>query len=136
MWKNIFIGLAALIVCVLLVRACSSKEVYWITGSDGLPNLGYVHNSDCSSYGVRLNGSGFYTKKIAVPYANCKRCGGRARLNKGKENYTYQQRYWISTNSKLHNRSCRYYGYSDKGHYTSYAPIYTVDCKICGGANR
>lgn len=41
-------------------------------------------------------------------------------------------KYWISSAGKVHNKSCRYYGCSDKGKYSD-SPK-GVNCRICGGA--
>ena len=54
---------------------------------------------------------------------------------KGQQTKTTPQategRFWVSGTGKVHNASCRYFGSSNKGHFTDLPQ--GVNCKACGG---
>ncbi len=44
--------------------------------------------------------------------------------------------YWITESGKIHNAGCKYFGVTQKGHYTSTPAEADTNCNLCGGAQR
>lgn len=41
--------------------------------------------------------------------------------------------YWITQSGKVHNARCKYFGVTQKGHYTDTVPGPNKNCNLCGG---